>query len=77
MITDQSGNIWIGYNNIGLMKYDGEQFTLYTENEGLCNNHITSIFEDSRGTIWIGTRGGLSKLVRNKNEANIEESIKF
>ncbi|HEY6505318.1 MAG TPA: two-component regulator propeller domain-containing protein [Chitinophagaceae bacterium] len=36
-------------------------FQNYTTANGLCNNNIYSITQDSRGFIWIGTREGLSR----------------
>jgi signal transduction histidine kinase len=36
-------------------------FTRYTTAQGLCDNNILSIVQDSRGFIWIGTNEGLSR----------------
>lgn len=36
-------------------------FQNYTTANGLCNNFINQITQDSRGFIWIGTREGLSR----------------
>jgi signal transduction histidine kinase/ligand-binding sensor domain-containing protein len=36
-------------------------FTNYTTAQGLPNNYITSIMQDSRGFLWIGTLEGLSR----------------
>jgi len=38
--------------------YNGESFTHFTEKEGLSNNNVMSILEDSHGNIWFGTKGG-------------------
>src|ERR671939_201032 len=35
--------------------------TTYTENDGLVNNAVRSIFQDSKGFLWISTWEGLSK----------------
>jgi signal transduction histidine kinase len=37
------------------------QFHIYTTKDGLANDFIGALFEDSRGDLWIGTLGGLSK----------------
>ncbi len=58
VIVDKKGNIWIGSNNAGVSKYDGESFINYTQKNGLSNNTVLTIFEDSKGTIWFGTEGG-------------------
>ncbi len=60
-LEDRSGNIWIGTAG-GVTKYDGRNFSNYTENEGLINNDVRSILEDKNGNIWFGTlRAGVSK----------------
>ena len=38
--------------------YNGETFTHFTEKEGLSNNNVRSIMEDSNGNLWFGTEGG-------------------
>ncbi len=59
---DQEGNLWFGTDGYGICKYDGENFTNFTEENGLCNNTIYEIMADSRGNLWIGTFwGGVSK----------------
>lgn len=54
-------NLWIGTSNGGLVKYDGQKFSQYTESDGLLSNRIYSIFVDSRGIVWIGTSNGISR----------------
>lgn len=36
-------------------------FTTFNHDNGLIDNYVESIYEDSRGFIWIGTRGGLNR----------------
>ena len=36
-------------------------FHRYTTGDGLPSNHITTLFQDSRGYLWIGTDNGLSR----------------
>ena len=40
--------------------YDGETITHFTQKEGLSDNHIRSMLEDSHGNLWFGTHGGVS-----------------
>lgn len=35
-------------------------FKLYTPHDGLPQSQIVSMFQDSRGYIWVGTKGGLA-----------------
>jgi len=56
----------------GINKYDGLSFTHYKpcyENKGLINENIETLFRDSKGNIWIGTKsGGLTKYNPVKDE---------
>lgn len=55
---DSAGNIWIGTENGGVMKYDGTNYTVFdTSNSGLLSNWVITIFEDSNNNIWFGTWG--------------------
>ena len=58
MLQDHNGNIWFGTGTGGACKFDGSDFTHYTENQGLPNNTVVSILEDHNGNIWFGTDGG-------------------
>jgi len=44
----------------GIVKYDGESWTHFTENDGLVCNRVTTIAVDDDDNIWIGTCEGLS-----------------
>lgn len=66
IVEDQQGNIWFGslssdfpeyINGGGLSRYDGKTFTKYPEIKGLFENDIYTIYEDKKGTIWIGAVG--------------------
>jgi len=66
---DSKGNMWFSTNGFGAFKYDGNSFTLYSEKDGLTDNHVDQILEDSKGNIWFGTRWrGLSKFDGNSFE---------
>ena len=54
---DKNGNVWIGTLG-GLLKYDGSQFTLINERDGLQDNSITELYSDDDG-LWVGTDNGL------------------
>lgn len=67
----QPGTIWIatmggGLNRMEIMHDDAEQvsrvfFYNYTEQDGLCDNAIMGILEDSLGCLWLATHNGLSR----------------
>jgi len=69
LMEDSKGNLWIGNNcgggnsGIGVIKYDGRQFTHFTKQHRLRKedtwgnslDKVFSICEDSLGNIWFGT----------------------
>ncbi|MCG6913487.1 hypothetical protein LJE86_06180, partial [bacterium BMS3Abin03] len=68
MIQDHFGYLWLGTTN-GLVKYDGYNMKIYQPNSGdsfsISGEMIRSIYEDKKGTLWIGTRfGGLNSFDR-------------
>ncbi len=66
IIEDQQHNIWFACmqsyqpemtNDGGVCKYNGETFTQFTAMKGLSENDIYTIYEDNKGSIWIGATG--------------------
>ena len=59
-VQDKKGNLWFSSTGSGVDKYDGNNFTNYTEKDGLSNNFIYCVVEDKSGNIWFGTADGAS-----------------
>ncbi|MBK8388876.1 MAG: response regulator [Saprospiraceae bacterium] len=68
IVQDNTGFIWLG-TEIGLLRYDGNQFVRYTRDQNvegsINNNRVNVIFEDSEGTLWIGTSNGVNHYDKN------------
>ena len=60
ILQDKRGNLWFGIAESGVCKYDGKNFTNYTTKEGLNNNNVNCLFEDTNENIWIGSEGGVT-----------------
>jgi ligand-binding sensor domain-containing protein/signal transduction histidine kinase len=71
LLQDKAGKLWLGSDNLGianqgLICYDADRvnkkrFAQDTSDlTSLSSNIVYSMFEDSRGTVWIGTQNGLS-----------------
>lgn len=60
---DKSGTLWIGTQGGGLNKFARGKgiFSAYTCKDGLPNNNIFGILEDSHGNLWLSTRNGISR----------------
>lgn len=68
MHEDRNGNFWVGTYGGGLDKLDRDEFifTHYSREDGLPNNSIYGILEDSEGILWLSTNQGLSKFDPHK-----------
>ena len=61
IFQDSKGFMWFG-TLVGLNKYDGYKFTVYTHDPdnpaSLSHNAVMAIYEDRSGVLWIGTQAG-------------------
>lgn len=66
---DDVGNLWIA-TNYGLNKFNPktEEFTVYTESEGLSNNFVYGLLIDEEQNPWMSTNNGMSKLDIKQNK---------
>jgi signal transduction histidine kinase/ligand-binding sensor domain-containing protein/CheY-like chemotaxis protein len=60
---DSKMNVWIATLGNGINKYDSkkDEFTWINETNGLSDNSIFGIAEDSKGSLWLSSAKGLSK----------------
>lgn len=65
LMVDHRGWLWVG-QDAGVSVYDGKIWRSFTHNDGLIWNDTDSnaLDEDADGTLWIGTSGGLSHMLR-------------
>ena len=59
VFIDREDNVWVGFQSSGLARLTTKQLFTISAAEGLPNESTRSVFEDSRGTLWIGTVNGL------------------
>ncbi len=62
LFKDSTQTLWVGAAD-GLYRYDRENdnFTRYTDSNGLPNSSIQGIMEDDAGRLWISTKNGISR----------------
>ena len=58
---DRAGNIWFATFG-GPIRYDGKDFTNFSEEVGLAKTRVFSLLEDRSGALWFGSiTGGASR----------------
>lgn len=57
VFQDSKGFIWI-LTDAGICRYDGNTLTTYTVKDGICENVVLRIMEDSKKRIWFSTLSG-------------------
>lgn len=59
--TDRDGNLWVGTNGAGLIRFKRRAVRTYTQADGLPNNVVMTVRAAADGKLWAGNNcGGLS-----------------
>jgi len=62
LLVDRQGTLWAGTAGQGLARYQNGEWTSLKNADGLGSDYVTALWEDAEGSLWIGTRDGLSQL---------------
>jgi ligand-binding sensor domain-containing protein/signal transduction histidine kinase len=52
-------SLWIGTEGGGLLQLTGRHTRVFAAKDGLANGFVRTIFQDTRGRLWVGTDRGL------------------
>jgi signal transduction histidine kinase/ligand-binding sensor domain-containing protein/CheY-like chemotaxis protein len=76
VFEDRNGDLWFSAMCAGLIRKHGDQFTVFTEQDGLTNQCVWSIAQDQKGTIWMGTySGGLYSMDDSKAKRFLSDQL--
>jgi ligand-binding sensor domain-containing protein/signal transduction histidine kinase len=62
MARDRDGNIWVGTDSHGLLRFNSHGLASLQENDGVLNGAVTALFEGREGNLWIGGANGIERL---------------
>lgn len=63
LFEDNLGQLWVGTaGGLNLWRPKQENFTRFTQADGLTDGVIKSLIQDDDGTLWLGTGNGLSSI---------------
>ncbi|HSD65155.1 MAG TPA: two-component regulator propeller domain-containing protein [Vicinamibacteria bacterium] len=63
---DREGSLWIGTLGGGLVRLREGRFRVYTTKEGLFEDIVYQVFEDSRENLWISCNKGVYRVARKE-----------
>lgn len=66
LIQDRKGNIWVGTNGGGIVKYSTDGRFRRNGGANFHNETIYSLFEDRKGNIWAGGKSGVIRIGKGK-----------
>jgi len=68
---DQQGYLWIGSSYYGVVRYDGYEMRQYENDPGdagsLSHQLVNCLIVDSHSNVWIGTKNGLNRYLRDSD----------
>lgn len=62
LLLDRNGVLWIGTGGDGLRRWREGVFSELKKVGGLGSDTVTALFEDTEGSLWIGTSEGVTQL---------------
>src|SRR5580693_7787135 len=60
--------LWIATEGGGLIRYKDGAFRSFSGKDGLLNDFVRTVYQDSKGKIWIGTDNGLFRFLGDRIE---------
>lgn len=62
LLVDHHNDVWAGSVSQGLFRISALGVEQLTTAQGLPNNRVSSLYEDTEQSLWVGTNGGLFRL---------------
>lgn len=62
------GAMWVGTYGGGMSKYDGNWWTNYNTEHGLCDSFVYDVLFDKNGVMWVATWSGANRIKGDINK---------
>jgi signal transduction histidine kinase/ligand-binding sensor domain-containing protein len=72
----RDGSVWIGTDGSGAYQYRNGLYSRLDARHGLSNATVLAIYEDRQTNLWLGTLGGLFRLVGDRVEPVLESVVR-
>ena len=68
LMVARDDTLWIATEGGGLIRYKDGAFRSFSAKDGLLNDFVRTVYQDSKGLIWIGTDVGLFRVAGERIE---------
>ena len=65
LVQDEIGYLWLGTQGGGIARFDGENFTTFSDRDGLASNYINAL-AFANDSLFIGTQRGFSLKIKGQ-----------
>ena len=66
-----NGDLWVATAENGVFRKIGDSFSHYSTSNGLKSNYTYAVYVDANDFVWVGHRGGLSRLDPDEEKVTI------
>lgn len=78
---DNDGNLWIGTDGAGVMKFTGDRYVTYTNNpynyQSIIGDKVRVGYMDHQGAMWFGCINGISKYDPTMRVFNLYKNFEY
>lgn len=76
IVEDESGNLWVATNGDGVYSFDGSDFSeCQLNDEARGSSVVNTLYLDSEGKVWVGTKAGLYIIDTTDGVENIKTAV--
>jgi diguanylate cyclase (GGDEF)-like protein len=66
LAVDRRGALWAASETGGVVRWADGRWKVFTTRDGLSSDRVTSLLPDPDGSLWVGTRAGISRIAGDR-----------